>query len=525
MNAMNGALRVILLVGLAGGLLAYAARGEPNRGPFKKIAVLHLREQSGEAIDPSFKASTLRRLQDARDWGADCIVLDIESYGGYVSAAVETADEVFALGRKIHTVAYVGRKAISGAAMLSMSCQEIVISETALIGDSQVIYQTGSGIEVAPEKFQTTVAAAFRKYAEGNGYPVALAEAMVRIEAEVTRYKKPDDPDDVSKGFSWEYYRTDRIGGGPSRGDIEAQGLYDSEIVVRGAEDGNDGELATFTPKQALDYGIASRTSPTLDQLLESIGAPDAQIQTFDWNWAEKASRWLLGIRGWLFLLGIGALYFALKVPGTGIPEALALVCFGLFFGASYLADLAGGLEVALFILGVLLLAAELFVIPGFGVAGFLGLACILVSIGMAAVPDAHIPDGTGLGHWLIPVARDFLIYSAIGIVLVLYLARNLPSVPFFGRLALAAPTAGATMRQEEQAPELVGTTGVAETALRPAGRALLAGKKHDVVAETGYIDKGTEVRVVGARGNVVIVRAVPGASDSDNADTESQAT
>ena len=111
------------LLGLAG-----PAHAEPNKGPFRKIAIITLREEAGEAIDNSVKTSVLRRIQEAREWGADCVVLDVESYGGLVSASIETGDEIFDLGREIHTIAYVHRRAISGASMLSMACREIVMS-------------------------------------------------------------------------------------------------------------------------------------------------------------------------------------------------------------------------------------------------------------------------------------------------------------------------------------------------------------------------------------------------------------
>ena len=117
-------------------LLATGLSARPNLGPFKKIAIIRLREETTDAIDPSVKTSVLRRIQEIRDWGADCVIFDIESYGGMVAASMETADEIYTLGRTIHTIAYVHRKAISGAAMLSFSCQEIVMNEVALLGDS-----------------------------------------------------------------------------------------------------------------------------------------------------------------------------------------------------------------------------------------------------------------------------------------------------------------------------------------------------------------------------------------------------
>ncbi|MHC4492509.1 MAG: hypothetical protein ACYTDU_12885, partial [Planctomycetota bacterium] len=209
-------------------MLTGAALAGPEPGPFKKIAVIRLREESGEPIDPSVKTSVLRRIAQIKEWGADCVVLDIESYGGLVSSSIETGDELYALGREIHTIAFVNRKAISGAAMLALACQEIVMSEVAQIGDAQAVYTGPGGQAAAPEKIQTVVAAKFRLYAKGNGYPAPIAEAMVRPEMEVIRYRvrRPGD------GPKWKYFRGDRTDGVPSRREVEEQGLEEPPQVI-----------------------------------------------------------------------------------------------------------------------------------------------------------------------------------------------------------------------------------------------------------------------------------------------------
>jgi membrane-bound serine protease (ClpP class) len=486
-----------LLVTLLGVALA-----EPNPGPFRKIAVIRLREESGSAIDTSVKTSVLRRIDQIREWGADCVVLDIESYGGLVSASIETGDELYALGREIHTIAFVSRKAISGAAMLALSCQEIVMSEVADIGDAQAVYMTADGGEKAPEKIQTVVAAKFRLYAEGNGYPEPVAQAMVRAEMEVIRYRVRNPGD----GPKWKYFRSDRTDGLPSRREIEEQGLEEPPQVIV-AED----ELAMLTAKEALEFGIASKLSPTLKGLLASISAPDAEVSYLDWNWSERVSRFLLAWRFLLFLVGAGALYFAMKMPGTGIPEVLALICFGLFFGASAISGFAGTIEMVLFFAGILLLVVEIFLLPGFGVPGFLGLACILGSVALAALPDVpgELPAAPSL--FLLPMARDFLLAAIGAFFVVLGIARFLPTVPFFRRLHMEpAPqqTGSAVPIASAGARVLLGAKGSAESPLRPAGTAKIGGARMDVVAESGYIAAGTPVRVVSVQGNVVTVRA-----------------
>ncbi|MGQ0613063.1 MAG: NfeD family protein [Planctomycetaceae bacterium] len=502
-------MRVRLAAALVLAVAAAAADAPPPRGPFRKIAVIALKEASGEAIDPSVKSSVLRRLREAEAQGADCVVFDIESYGGMVDSSIETGDEIFDLGARIHTIAYVSRRAISGAAMISLACREIVMSEAGSIGDSQAILMTADGFEVAPEKTQSVVAQTFRKYAKRNGYPIPLAEGMVRQEMEVVRYRKPVDPADPSRGHVWVYFRSDDGDELPTERERQEQGLTDRELVSRA------GELVMIHAREALDRGFCSRLEPNLDTLLASIRAPDGVVVTLDWNWAENASRWLISVRSLLFIVGLGSLYFALKTPGTGIPEALALISFGLFFGASALAGFAGSLELILFFAGVLLIVLEIFVIPGFGVTGLAGLACVLVSFALAALPEGDSPYSPG--HYLFPMARDFF-FGVVGAgVIGFFVAKHLPKVPLFRGLTLAAaPAAGsltgsgtATARDREH--PLLGATGVTETALRPAGKATLAGRRVDVVTEGGFLDEGTPVQVVAVRGNVVVVRKVGG--------------
>jgi membrane-bound serine protease (ClpP class) len=498
MRAALRAARLLLPVPLLL-LLTTAGDATPNPGPFKKIAVLRLREATEEMIDPSVKQSILRRIEEAREWGADCVVLDIESYGGLVLAALETGDEIYALGRDVHTIAFIDRKAISAAALLSLACQEIVMNEVAEIGDCQAVTVGADGkMEQAPEKIQSAVAAKFKVYGQGNGYPVPVLEAMVRQEMGVIRYRRRVDG-------GWDYFRSDTTDDLPDRRKVEEEYEGPPQTVDR------EGELAIFPARQAVEYGIASRIEPSLDALLKSLSGPGTEVAVFDWNWAERTSRFLLGYKWLLFLVGLGAIYFAFKMPGTGVPEALAIVSFGLFFGASAIAGFAGPIEMVLFLVGVALLVVEIFILPGFGVAGFAGLACVFVSIGLAAVPETAGDQGLPLptSDYLLPMAGQFLIGGAGAIGLAFLLARYLPHIPYFNRLALApaAPQTGSGVPLP-QAPShpLLGATGVAETDLRPAGRAKIGAEHLDVVAE-GFVAPGTRVRVVAVRGSVVVVR------------------
>lgn len=481
-------------------LLAPGVNAEPNRGPFRRIAIIVLKDESDQAIDPSVKTSVLRRIQEARDFGADCVVFDIESYGGQVGASLETGQEMLDLGADVHTIAYIHRKAISGAALLSLSCREIVMSEVATIGDSQVITIGTDGVVIAPEKFQTTVAAEFRKYAERNGYPVALCEAMVRQEIEVWRYRKLQEDGSVS----FVYFRGDRL---PDRATQEMEALTDPEVVVPA------NELATFTAGEAVKHGIASRLVPTIGELIEQIKAPDGVVTRLYWNDAEQLSRWLMTVRPFLFLLGIVAAYIAFKTPGTGVPELLALLLFGLYFGATAITGLGEIWEILLFFAGVALILVEIFVLPGFGVPGFAGLVLVMLSLVLTALPSFSGRDDYGSNRpYLIDIGKDFVLGALGATVIAFFIAKHLPRIPFFGRLALGAPTPDSPMAAvgERLDPHpLVGETGIAESALRPSGRARIRDEEMDVVSESGFIERNHRIRVVAVRGSAVIVRPV----------------
>ena len=491
--------RIFVLLLLA--VFAVEAGAQPNRGPFKKIAVIHLKDKSDKAIDTSVKASVLRRMAEARAWGADCVIFDIQSYGGRVSSSTETGQEILELGNHAHTIAYIHRYAISGAAILSLACREIVMSESSKIGDSQVIMiGSGGGFEIAPEKLQTTVAAEFRMYAQRNGYPEALAEAMVRQDMEVFSYRKPVDSEDASKGHTLVFYRADEL---PDMVTVETERLTDQRVVVR------PGQLATFSNKEALDYGIASRILPDVDQLIADISAPDTELLHLQWSGSERFSRWLLSIKGWLFLLGALAAYIAFKTPGTGVPEVLAIVLFGIYFGASAIVGLAEMWEILLFAAGVLLILVEIFVLPGFGVAGFAGLACVLISLALVAIPPGGGPAPDSNVPLLLEFAEQFVLGTLGALVIMFFIAKHLPKVPIFGRLALTVPEFDSAMASQAQtAPSpLIGAFGQAESDLRPAGRARIHGEERDVVTEGEYISAGQRVRVVEVRGAVVVVR------------------
>jgi membrane-bound serine protease (ClpP class) len=206
-----------------------------------------------------------------------------------------------------------------------------------------------------------------------------------------------------------------------------------------------------------------------------------------------------------------------IKTPGIGVPGAIAVIALALFFWSSYLADLANFLEVGVFILGVLLLLLEIFVIPGFGLTGVAGIVLIIGSLVMAMIklPPPEVP-GLGLNLIMVRNALFTIVIVFIAFVPLAWAAvKFLPTAPVFRHLVLHPALAAAGdewtasergEREEALASRLIGASGTALTDLRPAGTALIAGRRLDVVTEGDYISKGEPVRVTDVQGNVHIV-------------------
>jgi len=288
------------------------------------------------------------------------------------------------------------------------------------------------------------------------------------------------------------------------------RGLKIGETVIA-----EKGKLLTLTNVEAAqEYGdppqplLSAGTVGSVEELLQKLGLAESARLVIEPYGLEVLGRWLTAISPLLMLIGFVAIYIEMKTPGIGVPALVALICFGLYFVGYFIAGLAGWEEVVVFAIGVILLAVEVFVLPGFGVTGFLGLALILVSLVMAMVQ--RLPGGPVWPTWpqlqlpLLKVLGGFLGSAAVMAVL----ARYLPETRLFHKLELAATTSAAAgyTSSRGEAAGLVGATGVAETLLRPAGKGRFGDQLVDVVTEGDLIAPGTAIKVVEVSGSRVVV-------------------
>ncbi len=424
-----------------------------------------------------------RALDEAQAQGALGLILDVNTLGGRVDAAIAIRDQL--VQSAVQSVAFINPRAISAGALIALSAQRIAIAQGATIGAATPVMMgaPGEGTQPTDEKTVSYVRKEFRATADARGRPGLIAEAMV-------------DPE------------------------VEIEGLIAK------------GKLLTLTTDEALEHGLADYFAADLDAVLQEQGWVGAELRQLEMNWAERVVRYLTHpvVASLLMTLGVLGLVVELRTPGFGVPGIVGFLCLCAFFWGHALVQLVGLEQVLLLLAGVLLLAAEIFLIPGFGLAGVLGIAAILY-----ALTSSLIGDGANSSAVLGALAR-VAISAVLALGASLLVLPFLPKLPGGQRLVLGAALPSGAGDAPPTAPgsgalvsgsgalvsgsgALVGVRGKALSPLRPAGIAELEGQRVDVVSQGEFIDAGVLLEVVRDEGaRVVVKRAEPLASKGDQA-------
>lgn len=496
-----------LLLGICGA----GAPNEPNdAGPRStKAAVIVCKGD----IDDGLYKSIKRRSELALESGAEYLIFEIGTYGGLLKSGDDIAKYlILELGKKTRTVAYVTTEAISAGAMISVSCQDIVMLENTTIGDCAPITMGGKLEGVEREKVETFTRAAFDRAAEANKYPQALLRAMVTMQIEVYRVKNLSTGED-------EFVEGVRI----EEMDPNEYDLANKTLVVE------SDKLLTLTASDAVEYGIARAKVDDLNGVLDFLGKRDGvtfagEPAVLETNWSEELVRWINSpaIMAVLVMLAMLGVYLELSSPGVGLPGLVAVICVVIIVGSKYMVDLANWVEVLMLVTGTVLLLIEFFVLPGFGIAGFLGIFCILGGIfGMLVKnPPGEVPWPETEVEWGVFADGVVGLLAGFGgfVVVAWLVARYLPKIPFLRGLILVprASTGGAGIGVSMTAPAggknrgvQIGERGEVVSSLRPAGKAQFSGAIVDVVTKAEFLEKGTTVEITAIHGNRVVVRAV----------------
>ena len=401
-----------------------------------------------EEINASSAKRLSKGLAEASEMKADWVIIQLNTYGGAVDAADSMRTAL--LNFHIPVIAFINNQAASAGALISIACDSIYMRKGGSIGAATVVNQTG---EVMPDKYQSFMRAMMRATAEVNGRDPKIAEAMV-------------DPS------------------------IYIEGLIDSNKVL------------SFTPEEAMLNGYCEGIAANTQEVAKIIaGSDDFILNVQKLSFMDKILLFFLTpvVQGLLLMLIIGGIYFELQSPGIGFPSAAAVFAAVLYFSPLYLEGLAENWEIIIFVLGILLVLTEIFVIPGFGVAGVSGIVLIVTGLAFAMIDNKLFYfEGKFDFIVLIKPVSIVMLSTFLSLISSIYLAgkffktSRLPGVSLPTELKDSEGFVGVEIHYHH----LVGKTAEVKTDMRPSGKIDIDGKWYEATMDMGMANKGDSVIV-----------------------------
>ncbi|QDT43177.1 Serine dehydrogenase proteinase [Gimesia alba] len=485
-------------------------RDDPTLGAAPKAVLIKV---DGE-INPILEAFLERQINRAVNAGANLLIFEIDSGGGHLLSGERLAYSIADLESiNVRTVAYIPKYALSSAAIIALGCDEIFLKPDAQIGDAEpIILNEGGQFEHVPEKILSKLRVSMKTLAEKKGRPAAVCEAMSDKDLEIFEVTNS------KTGQIW-YMTENEI--------HESNGEWIQGRVVSESRKEN---LLTVEGNRAHTLKIAEPPVRDMDELKQRLGIPaDTKLVAAGRTWVDTLVFNLntLYLTGTILALGILFVYLELSTL-TGFFGILAGVCFGLFFWSHVLGGTAGYLEIVLFVMGLICILLEIFVVPGFTVFGVSGGLLVFGSIIMASQTFGDFntlrpgSDFTTMTNTVGTLSASLITV----IIMAIALNRFLPESRLMSSIILAPPGdhQRAGVHEIQLDPGLlensgtlqlqgldlrVGMKGVASSVLRPAGRVEIEGVWVDVISEGPYIQPGAEVEIAQINGNEVVVREV----------------
>ena len=395
-------------------------------------------------IDKAAERIVVKGLEKADEAGADYVLLDLDTYGGAVDAADSIRTAILRYEKPV--IAYINMQAASAGALISIACDSIYMRTGSSIGAATVVNQSG---EVMPDKYQSFMRGMMRATAQATGRDPKIAESMV-----------------------------------------------------------DTANVLSLTPEEAIAVGYCEGKAESVDEAVRAVvGGNEFIVKNMedDMTWLDRLIQLLLNplLQSIFMMMIIGGIFVEIRTPGIGLPLVTAIVGALLYFAPLYVEHLAASWEILLFVIGLILIALEIFVIPGFGVAGISGIVAVVTALAFAMIDNAELLrwDGTiNLQPLLRPVA--IVIFSITAAVFgSVWLVRRLYATRTFDTIAL---------RQEMKASE--GFTGVVSglehligdelevfADLKPSGKVKgTDGRVYEaILAFGGYAEKGSLVKVL----------------------------
>jgi membrane-bound serine protease (ClpP class) len=420
----------------------------------QKVLVMEIKD----VIDPRMNRYVDLALREAEETKADFVIIDMDTYGGVLTDAKEIVDKIMHFKKPVWV--FINSDAASAGALISIACDSIYMSPGASIGAATVV--DGEG-QKAPDKYQSYMRSIMRSTAEENGRDPKIAEGMV-----------------------------------------------DEAIVIKGIKEA--GQIITFSTSEALQHGFCNAKVESITEILERNHVKNYTIQKFELSVAERVISIVLNplISSILILIIIAGIYFEMQTPGLGFAGLAALIALTLYLVPYYLNGLAENWEIIAFFLGIGLIAVEIFVLPGFGVAGISGIALTIGALFLIMI------NNDAFNFEFVPMTNLLYALAAAmggtlgGMILLLVGGSKLPDTRFYKNIALTDTQNRSQGYVSVQYSEsLIGRKGIAETVLRPSGKIEINGKIYDAYTRGDYIEKGQMVEVISEDGPSLKVKIV----------------
>jgi membrane-bound serine protease (ClpP class) len=401
-------------------------------------------------------------FSEATKAGAKLIIIRLNTYGGEVVYADSMRTRI--LNSKIPVIAFVDNNAASAGALIAIACQKIYMRAGASLGAATVVDQTGGQM---PDKYQSYMRATIRSTAEAHGKETIISGKDTLIQ----------------------WRRDPHI----------AEAMVDNRIAIPNVVDA--GRTLTFTTDEAIKNHYCEGKAESVDDILSTkLGMAQYDLQVFRPSILYDLVGLLNNafVRALLIMIIIAGIYFELHTPGLGIPIIAAIIAAALYFAPLYLGGSAAGWEIMLFFIGLLLLALEIFVIPGFGLAGISGIILIICGLTLSMIDNTNFDFSRVPGGEIAIALFTVLISIAVAFGLSIYFSNKIGKKGIFRRVALDTEQdiAQGFVGVPTEPQKIVGKIGIAATVLRPSGKVMVESNFYDAVSEHGFIEQGTPIKV-----------------------------
>lgn len=435
-------------------VLLFVTNGQTQNDSTAKVFILDIKAN----IDPRMNRQVSLAFEEATTWEADYIVIEMDTYGGAVTDANDIVTTILDYEKPVYV--FINKDAASAGALISIACDSIYMARGASIGAATVV--TAEGI-AAPDKYQSYMRSTMRSTAEAKGRDPKIAEAMVDQTIEL---------DSISPA----------------------------------------GQVLTFSTTEAIKHGYCEAQVASIEEIMERSGIENYETYKYELTVTEKIIAFFLNpfVSGILIMMIIGGIYFELQTPGVGFPILAAAIALVFYFVPYYLNGLAANWEIVAFFVGIVLIGLEVFVIPGFGVAGIAGISLTIGSLMLVMINNDMFDFSFVDGSEIFVAALTTVTALILSIAVMLVGGVRLSQSKVFQRIALVdeqKKEEGYTSRFNQVS--LMDKEGVAYTKLRPSGKVLIDDELYDAFTRGNFIEKDDKIIVISEEGTSLKVKKV----------------